>query len=238
MRNWLLALCAALILFPGAALPESAVPFGEEETLHYTVNWPSGLSLGECEMSARLIQDTEGERRRWNFEFKLDAAVPGFGVLAHFRSSATDELCSLELEKDSSRGKRKARERTSFDSERGVARRVTLGGGGESEISVPACPKDGLTFLYFLRRELSRGRLPPPQTILFGAPYDVAFQYTGSQLVQVAGSQTEADRLVVSLKGPASEHTFEFMVARDAARTPVLIKVPLPLGNFSLELAP
>jgi hypothetical protein len=46
----------------------------------------------------------------------------------------------------------------------------------------------------------------------------------------------EADRMVANLKGPASEHTFEMYFARDAARTPVLVKLPLAMGSFSMEL--
>jgi hypothetical protein len=46
-----------------------------------------------------------------------------------------------------------------------------------------------------------------------------------------------ADRLIVTVKGPASEMSFEIFFARDPARTPVIIRVPLSPGMFSLELA-
>jgi hypothetical protein len=43
--------------------------------------------------------------------------------------------------------------------------------------------------------------------------------------------------VLATLKGPASEITFEMFFARDAARTPLVIRVPLTLGTFSMELA-
>jgi hypothetical protein len=42
---------------------------------------------------------------------------------------------------------------------------------------------------------------------------------------------------MVTVQGPASEITFEMFFARDAARTPLVIRVPLSPGMFSLELA-
>jgi hypothetical protein len=44
------------------------------------------------------------------------------------------------------------------------------------------------------------------------------------------------DRLASSVHGPSSNLDFDLLFARDAARTPVLIRVPLALGTFSLEL--
>jgi hypothetical protein len=47
----------------------------------------------------------------------------------------------------------------------------------------------------------------------------------------------EADQMIVTVKGPASESTFILLVARDEARTPISITVPLEPGNFTMELA-
>jgi hypothetical protein len=38
------------------------------------------------------------------------------------------------------------------------------------------------------------------------------------------------------VKGPASEFSFEIFYARDAARTPLLIKIPVSIGTVSLEM--
>jgi hypothetical protein len=44
------------------------------------------------------------------------------------------------------------------------------------------------------------------------------------------------DHIQASVKGPKSDWSFEIFFARDAARTPLLIRVPFTLGSFSLEL--
>jgi hypothetical protein len=186
-------------------------------------------------MSAHRRAAQEGSAPGWNFEFTLDASIPGFAVNDRFRSTATADLCSTEFEKDSTHGKRKAHEKTTFEAEKGRASRETVG-GGKSEIATGACGRDALTFFYYVRRELARGRLPAAEPVLFGAGYQVNLQYAGAQTVRIGDAHIEADRLTVTGKGPASTFSFEALFARDAARTPLLIKVPLAMGMFSMEL--
>lgn len=201
-----------------------------EESLRYTINWPSGLSLGEASLDAR--RSAEG----WQFAFALEAAVPGFEVRDQYRSLAGESFCSLELEKDFRHGQRTGRERTSFDAQRGVAVRETLEGGGKSELTAPLCPRDALTFLFFLRRELAQGRLPASTEVFFGARYRVSFEHLGFRTVRVNEVPTETEGLRVGVKGPASEHTFEIYFVRDAVRTPALVRAAFPMGTFSMEL--
>jgi hypothetical protein len=226
---------AALLVCAGAAGAAEA-PLAAEETLHYLINWPSGLSLGEGEMSAKLVQ-SEGQAAQWQFELKMDAAVPGFPVEDKFRSAATAGLCSLEFSKYALHGKRKAEEKTVFDASAGIATRQTSG-GGKSELPISRCPRDALTFLYFLRHELNEGRLPAPQTIFFGAPYEISLHYVGTKQVQIGETRYTADQIAAKVKGPASEHSFELLLARDETRRPLRITVPLELGRFTMELAP
>ena len=218
-----------LLLLAASQLGAPAEP-SAAESLHYSVNWPSGLSLGEASLHARRV----GEG--WELEFILEAALPGFAVKDHYRSAARDGFCTLELHKEFKHGKREGRERTSFDPERGVATRETLGGGGKSELAAPACARDALAFLYYLRRELQHGRLPPAQEVFFGARYQVSLRYAALQTVRVNEVPMQAERFDVHLKGPASEHSLEIFFARDAVRTPVLVRVPFPMGVFSMEL--
>jgi hypothetical protein len=96
---------------------------------------------------------------RWEVEFVLDAAIPGYVIQDRYRSILRPGLCCLELEKQFQHGNKKGRERTSFDAERGIAIRETLGGGGKSEISVPACPRDALGFLLASAARTSTGAL-------------------------------------------------------------------------------
>lgn len=211
---------------PGAA----AVPFANE-ALNYTINWPSGLSLGEGRMTA----SRSGEE--WQFGLTLDASIPGFTLTDSFASVAAGEFCSREFVKKATHGKRKTDEKTTFEAERRVAVRQTTG-GGKSEMSTDACPRDALTFIYYVRRELSHGRVPSVQTVYYGAPYRVELQYSGEQAIRVNDKPYTADRMITTFNGPASKFTFEMYFARDAARTPLVIRVPLALGSFSMELAP
>ena len=230
---------AALVLLLFVALAvrlraqDGAPPSGE--SLVYNVNWPSGLSLGEIQLKAAEVDGTEvdgteGSGERWNLEFTLDAAIPGFTVADRYRSLTTSEFCSIQFDKQVSHGKKTGREQTRFDPQAGSATRQTVD-GGSSRLQTGTCARDALAFLYHLRRELAQGRLPPPQTVYFGAPYQVRFHK------RLAGV-FEADRIRATLKGPASETVFEMFFAQDSTRRPVLIRAPLPLGLFSMELAP
>jgi len=226
MRNSLL-----LILLAALSAAAQSTPFPNGETVSYTANWPSGLALGEGQIIAR--QTPSGV---WNFEFTLDASIPGFAVKDQFRSQATANLCSDVLEKRLQHGKRKAEEEIEFDRGEGKATRFTLPKGpkgGETTIPIGSCARDALTFLFQIRRDLAAGRMPAPATVLFGAPYQVKFDYGGTQKIQ----GQDADRLVGTLKGPASEAKFELWFARGPLRTFLQARVPLAMGTFSLEIA-
>jgi hypothetical protein len=221
----------------GPTVPASLTGFPfTNETLHYTVSWSSGLGLGEAHFTATRGKSPKRQDEQWAFEFALDAAVPGFAVADRYRSTASVDLCSMTFDKQFTHGSRKSHERIEFDERAGLARRDAQG-GGKSEVAISQCARDALTFLYYARRELGQGRVPPHEDVLFGGAYQVRLQYTGAQTIKVNDKKSESDRVVTTLKGPASEITFEMFFARDAARTPLLIRVPLSLGIFSLELA-
>lgn len=214
-------------------LASAAERFPVDEQLTYNINWPTGLSLGEARLTTQIVKSDSGTRVK--SEFTLDAAVPGFRVLDRFRSVADQDLCSIEFEKTYEHGRRKAEETTKFDASRKVATRETKN-GGKSGIAIQNCAKDGVAYLAYLRRELSQGRLPPHQVVLFGAEYRVSVQFAGTQSVVVGGSRTDADRINVTLKGPATDISFEAYFAKDDVRTPLLVRVPLSLAMFSMEL--
>ncbi len=99
-----------------------------------------------------------------------------------------------------------------------------------------SCAKDALAYLYYVRRELGEGRLPPTQTVFFGSAYQIHLEFGGTQQIKIGDKPVEADRIQASLKGPSSDVNFEVYFLKDAARTPVLVKVPMSLGTFSMEL--
>jgi hypothetical protein len=222
---------AFILLVLASILPASA------ESLRYTINWQSGLSLGEATLRSERVREQGAEkgREQWDFDLSIDASVPGYAVRDHYHSTASSDFCSAELEKNYVHGKRKSEEKDSFDQQKLTVTRQTAN-GGKSDISVSACAREALTFLQYARRELAQGRLAPQQPIVFGAVYQVRFEYTGVQVVRVADEKVSADRIVATLKGPSTDLTFEMFFARDAARTPVLAKIPLALGTFSVEL--
>ena len=168
----------------------------------------------------------------------LDAGIPGFAIADKIRSSVTDDLCSLELERDISQGARKTDEKDTFDQKKGEGTRTTVfpAGGGTSTFSTPSCARDAMAFLYFARRELGQGRVAPAQQVFFGSAYSVRMDYTGAQTITVSDQPSVTDHLVVHVKGPKSDFSFEMFFSRDAARTPLLIRVPLSVGTFSMEL--
>ncbi len=83
-----------------AAPPISPVSF-ENEQLHYNINWPSGLSLGEAAMSVVRSGKSAPEL---HFQFDLDAGVPGFPVADRYSSEASPEFCSSDFERNITHG--------------------------------------------------------------------------------------------------------------------------------------
>jgi hypothetical protein len=200
------------------------------ESLRYSINWASGLSLGEATLRA------DKGKEAWDFEVTMDASIPGFALRDRYQSAATLDLCSLQLEKTFTHGNRKAEEKITFDQPNHTASRETQHGGGKSEISISACAKDALTFMQFARRELAQGRLAPQQEVVFGAMYRVRIEFTGAQRIRVGDQGVDADRVLATIKGPTTDLTVEIFFAKDAARTPLLARIPLSLGSFSVEL--
>jgi hypothetical protein len=239
--KFFLSIC--LLLISSAPLVQAAdqltgFPF-QNETLRYNVNWPGGHSLGEVTLNARQNSGT------WDFDMAVKVDVPIVPIADRYKASAVGfDLCSASLDRLISHGNKKVTERTEFDQKANSAERRTIvpatadkpAGGGTSELRLPTCGRDALTFLYWARRELGQGRVPAAGKVFLGSGYDVKMVYTGAMDIPVAGKPTTTDHLNVSVKGPASDFTFEIFYARDAARTPLLIKIPVPVGTVSLEL--
>ena len=229
-RIFLLALASAPLLLAADQL--TGFPF-QNETLHYRVNWPGGRSLGEVNLTAHKAGDGG-----WDFDMSTTVSIPVVPVSDTYRSTAGADLCSATLQREISHGSKKVTEKTEFDQKQNRALRQTLvpAGGGKTEFDIPTCGRDALTFQYFARREMGQGRVPPAGKVFFGSAYEVKMVYTGAQDIPVAGKPVVTDHLNVSVKGPASDFTFEIFYARDAARTPLLVKIPVSVGTVALEL--
>jgi Protein of unknown function (DUF3108) len=230
-KAFFLAMLVALLAEP-AVIPASVegFPFADE-SLTYSLNFSTGISLGDAHMIAK-----RDPAHGWNFNFTMDASLPRFPIIDRFNAYADTDLCSIRFERGSEHGARKAKEVTYFDRGRSVAVRTTKGGGGLSEIPVGLCPHDALSFLYYLRRELGQGRMPPNDVILAGGPYRVSMVYVGERSAMRNKQQVPTDQVNCTVKGPASETHLEILFARDAARTPLVVRCPFALGTFFLEL--
>jgi hypothetical protein len=235
IRRAVIVICNLLVAYYGpirAAHAQTGFPF-QNESLHYTLKYSSDLPLGDANLSAHKSADG------WDFTVNVDAAVMGFNVKDKFTSSMAKGFCSTEFERDTQHGSKTAREKTTFDADKQVAHRQTEfpNDGGSSDLSTGACGRDAISFLYFSRKELGQGRVAPPQVVYFGSAYTVQQSYTGAENVTLADKKSEiTDHLVYQVKGPKSEFSFEVYYARDAARTPLLIKIPLAVGTLSMEL--
>ena len=222
--------CAPPIL---AADPLTGFPF-QNETLRYRINGPGGLSLGDVTLTAHKAGDGG-----WNFDMSTSVLIRVVPISDRYKSTAGGAgLCSSTLQREISHGNKKVIEKTEFDQKKNQAQRQTVvpAGGGKSEFAIPTCGRDALTFLYFARREMGQGRVPPAGKVFFGSDYGVKMNYTGAQDVPVAGKPVVTDHVNVSVKGPASDFSFEIFYARDAARTPLLVRIPLSIGTVTLEL--
>jgi hypothetical protein len=232
MKKW--------ILIVVATLPAGA------ETLHYNINWQSGLPLGEATLKASKSAPAtsseapdSGDGGKWSFELMLDAAVPGVTMRDQYRSKADAKFCSSQLDREVVRGQKKSTEKETFDQSKKQVKRESPG-GGHSEMTAPECAHDALAFLQFVRQELAAGRLVQSQPVFFGAKYDVQVQYIGTESVKLAKNDNkpvEADKVRTSIRGPKADYTIEILFSHDAARTPLLARLPLALGTFTVELA-
>jgi hypothetical protein len=201
--------------------------------------------LGEATLSSTrdLWVVSGAETARWSFDFDVDASVPGFAIRDHYTSSANagsgPEICSAKLDKTIQRGNRKSEETVTFDqAEHTISRETHPSGiGGKSDISVGPCARDALAFLQFARQELAQGRLVPQQPVVLGNLYNVRLEFAGTETVKKFGQPIQADRIHATIKGPASDAAVDIFFAKDEVRTPVLARIPLSLGTFTVELA-
>ncbi|HUA17476.1 MAG TPA: DUF3108 domain-containing protein [Bryobacteraceae bacterium] len=227
-----ISFCAAFAALLSAPVGGSPVP---GETLHYNINWPTGVTLGEAQLSASDSQPSGDAAPTLHLAFDLDASIPGFSASDHYRSETSEDFCSVEFQRSSTHGSKRVEDKTIFDAQEGTATRVSAG-GGKSRMEASRCSHDALAFLYFVRHELSQGRVPPPQTIFFGVPYDVSLDSDGAQNISIRGKQQEADHFTAHVQGPASNTTVEMFFLKDPARTLAMVRVPFMLGTFSMEL--
>ncbi len=226
----LFAFCAMSYEAQSSAPPAlTGFPFTDED-LNYSLNWPSGVNLGDAHLHAKRAG------QNWNFAFTLDGGIPGFDVHDAYKAESTADLCATSFDRSTTHGSHKVNEKETMDRAHGLVKRITDNGGGQSDIQAPSCVKDALTYLFYTRQELGQGRVPNTQDIVFGGLYQMSLVYTGAPMISVGGKQVQSDEVTCTVKGKSSEFKFDVYFARDPARTPLVIKVPFAMGTFSMEL--
>jgi hypothetical protein len=221
---------------PAHAPSPTGFPFSSDETLRYSINWASGVSLGEASLSAHRTE------KGWDFSATAEARIAGYALSDKVNSSAVGtDLCSAQIERDLNHNSKHTRDKTEFDQREHTAHRATLlpEGGGKSDMEVPSCARDALTYVFLARREMGQGRVAAAQQVYFGSAYSVRMEYTGPQTIDSAGAgnkPTVTDHVVVYVKGPQADFHFEIFFARDAQRTPLSIRIPISFGPIALEL--
>jgi hypothetical protein len=223
------AMC--LGLDPVSAETPEAVPFSSGETLRYDIVWPSGLRLGEAQFTANSNQ------AGWAFSADLSANLPVLAIEDAYKSNTDFSLCSVSFKKVVSHGNKKQNEEVAFNQDENTALRRNLANGTTQNLVTPPCVRDALTYVYALRQDLAQGRVPPPDDFNYGPQYQISVSYVETREIEAAGKMQPADRLLVDVTGGEKPVNIELFLAQDAARTPLLIRVPFELGTFSLRLA-
>jgi hypothetical protein len=225
--------CALLVAAALGQAGTASTPIADE-SLDYSINWPSGLSLGEAHWKAH--NSGTATAPVWDFGFELDAHIPAYGLTDSYQATASAAYCTAKLVKEQQHGARKTSETETVDEKTLTATRTPSTGEGVSTLTVPDCVKDALSFLFFTRRELLSGRIPAPQTILFGGLYEVKMTPLGQDKIRAGDRTYDTDKYGCHVQGPASSVDLELYFARDAVRTPVRARIPLAMGAFSVDL--
>jgi len=214
---------------PERALPAQQVAAPAPESLKFRLLWPSGLALGEGVLASSM---PSGQVR---LTFTVEVELPTFRLSASFTSVATQtDLCSLQYHRNATEGAKVVEESIEFDQTSHQAHRTF--GGETSALSIPNCARDPLVFLYYFRRQLAAGKPADVSTFFAGTGSSLEIKPAGTETVSVGGVKRNAEKFLVTYRRPRRETTFELWTAADAARTPLLIRLPSSLATFSAEL--
>ena len=227
-----LGVIVGVLAIAGAAMGQGAsvVPFASGERLRYEIVWPSGLRLGDAEFLANSNQ------AGWAFSADISANLPAIVVQDKYQSSTDFSLCSTRFAKQVTHGRRNQNEEVEFDQSANTALRKNLADSTTQDLVVPPCVRDALAYLYYLRQDLSHGRVPPPDDFNFGPQMQVSVSYVETRKIESRGVMQDADRLLIYVTGGEKPINIEVFLAKDEARTPLLLRAPFELGTFSLRL--
>ncbi len=76
----------------------------------------------------------------------------------------------------------------------------------------------------------------PQQSVLRVGVFGDAWSTPGAENITFGREDRDNRPRARAVKGPKADFQFDIFFARDAARTPLSIRIPLPLGIFTLDL--
>lgn len=225
------ALAAALSWVSPLLAQQAGLPIPEDEQLTYSIAWPSGLPIGRADFKARYVDPG------WRFEMSLTASLPEIDIDDAYVSRTDAAACSLEFEKHARHGSKRIHEFLRFGTT--AVERFNLETAGQESpgiVPVSGCTRDALAYLYYLRKDLGAGRIPPPADIFFGAGYRLRLEHSQTRRLVWEGKRRLVDEIRAVVRGPASEHAFSVYFGRDEARTPLLFRVEFEGTPFTMQL--
>jgi len=226
-----------LLGFPASGAAQSASSswpvLASGEKLNYNLLWPSGISLGEAVLQASHAG------AEIHLEVTVDADLPQYHAAYTFSSVTDEQLCSLQFHQRLREGGRTTDESYQFDQQKHQVRRTRA--GRTVTDTVPECARDPLALLYFFRQQLALGKLPvgtPQATGVFylGGEYTVRYMALTPEQVKLGTKEWEGDRFQITASGAPGEQSLEVWIRPDASRTPIAVRLPLPLATFAAEL--
>ena len=173
-----------------------SVPAFENEQLRYSINWPSGLSLGEAQLGASRQKTETDAVGRLHFTVRpgcRSSRLSRFGPLSARKRPVNSARSSFR--RTATHGPKKTDEKETFDpagrhrNPRDHRRRKV---GAEDACLWPRMRWPSFTSC---ASELSQGRMPPTQTVFFGAAYEVRLDFAGTQSIKLGDKPVEADRV-------------------------------------------
>ncbi|MGH9454751.1 MAG: DUF3108 domain-containing protein [Terriglobia bacterium] len=241
--SFLLAAALALGSGPPPSSEPASLPFGPGEKLVYNVSW-SVFPAGQVTAAVTKVASSHGQDA---LQILTTARSRGFVSLIYnlndqFRSRVDPQtLCSQEISKQVSEGRRRKQTQIVFDS----ARRMAILDEKDltkprdppkhSENAIPACVEDIVTGFYYLRRQPMRvgGQIHVP--VNDGSKtHDVIVEVQAREQIGTPLGKRFAFRVEPRVFGDLYKKKGRMLIwfSDDAQRLPLRIKAELLVGNI------
>ena len=239
-------LLVTVLAFGGGLPPGSEpanLPFGPGEKLVYNVSW-SVFPAGQVTAAITKVASSNGQDA---LQVLTTAHSRGFVSLIYnlndqFRSIVDPQtLCSREISKQISEGRRRKQTQIVFDTARRLAvldeRDLTKPRDApkHTENAIPACVEDIVTGFYYLRRQPMRVGEPIHVPVNDGSKtHDVIVEVQAREQIDTPLGKRFAFRVEPRVFGDLYKKKGRMLIwfSDDAQRLPLRIKAELSVGNI------